>query len=145
MTAATTPLTPAQAQAVLEANFAPWVRALNLSVRDTSSSGATLVMPANAALNREGGTLSGQALMALADTAMVIALCSAAGGFRGFPTVDVHTTFLRPASDTGIIAEATVLRMGKTMAFVEARLSTDSPQAQLVANVTGSYVVPPAP
>jgi uncharacterized protein (TIGR00369 family) len=134
-------LTALRAQEILRANFAPWVQALNLTVRDTTAESATLVMPADPKLHRVGGLISGQALMALADTAMVIALCAAVGEFRGFPTVDVHTTFLRPASDTGIVAVATVLRLGKSMAFAEARLSTDS--AQLVANVTGSYAVPP--
>jgi uncharacterized protein (TIGR00369 family) len=136
-------LTVSQANDMLAANFAPWVRALGLGVTETSREGATVRLPQNAELNRVGGTLCGQAIMALADTAMVIALCAAAGEFRGFPTVDVNTTFMRPVSNAGVVARATVLRMGKTMAFVEARIHTDAPDGPLVAHVTGTYVVPP--
>ena len=67
---------------MLRDNFAEWVRALDLTVRETTANSATLVMPFNARLERTGGIVSGQALMALADTAMVIAFCAAAGEFR---------------------------------------------------------------
>ena len=128
---------------ILRANFAPWVQALNLTVRHTSHDSATLSMPPDASINRAGGIVCGQALVALADTAMVIALCTAVGEFRGFPTVDLNSTFMRPASNADIVAVATVLRLGKTLAFAEARIYSDAAERPLVANVTGSYVVPP--
>lgn len=127
---------------MLRDNFAEWVRALNLTVRDTTASSATLVMPFDARLERTGGIISGQALMALADTAMVIAFCTAAGEFRAMGTIDNHTTFMRPAANTGVVAVATVLRTGRTMGFAEARLWSDSPDPALIANAVGSYAVP---
>ena len=133
-----------EAEELLRHNFAPWVLELHLEVRATTDESVTLVMPFDEKLHRSGGIVSGQALMALADTAMVIALCSALGGFRPVFTVDITTTFMRPATNTAVVAEATVLRLGRTMGFGQARLLTDAPKRQLVANVTGSYSIPPA-
>lgn len=130
------------ANAMLAANFADWVRALDLSVVATADNSATLRMPFHPRLHRTGGIVSGQALMALADTAMVLACCSAVGEFRPMATVDVHTTFLRPATDTGIVATATVLRIGRTMAFAEVRMTTEAEPPLLVATASGNYVVP---
>ena len=127
---------------MLRENFAEWVRALGLTVRETTSHSATLVMPFDPKLERTGGIVSGQALMALADTAMVIAFCAAAGEFRAMGTVDNHTTFMRPAANTGVVAVATVLRVGKTLGFAEARLMSDAPTPVLIANAVGSYAVP---
>jgi uncharacterized protein (TIGR00369 family) len=130
------------AGAMLAANFAEWVQALDLSVVATAADSATLRMPFHPRLHRVGGIVSGQALMALADTAMVLACCTAVGEFRPMATVDVHTTFLRPATDTAILATATVLRLGRTMAFAEVRLVTEAAPHRLVATATGNYVVP---
>ena len=134
-----------EAAELLRRNFAPWVQELHLQVRATSGDSATLVMPFDEKLHRAGGIVSGQALMALGDTAMVIALCSAFGEYRPVFTVDITTTFMRPATNTAIVAEATVLRLGRSMGFAEVRMLTDAPDRQLVANVTGSYSIPPAP
>ncbi len=135
-------LTTVDAEAILRENFAEWVRALGLTVRETTSNSATLVMPFDQKLERTGGIISGQALMALADTAMVIAFCAAAGEFRAMGTVDNHTTFMRPVSNQGVVAVATVLRVGRTMGFADARLYTDAPAPSLIANAVGSYAVP---
>lgn len=135
-------LTTDGAEAILRENFAEWVRALGLTVRETTANSATLVMPFDRKLERTGGIISGQALMALADTAMVIAFCAAAGEFRAMGTIDNHTTFMRPVSNSGVVAVATVLRVGRTMGFADARLYTDSSTPALVANTIGSYAVP---
>jgi len=133
-----------EAERILDRNFAPWVLELHPKVRATTERSATLVMPFDEKLHRLGGIVSGQALMALADTAMVIALSSALGAFRPVFTVDLTTTFMRPAANTAILAEATVLRLGRTMGFGEVRLLTDTPERQLVANAVASYSIPPA-
>ena len=133
-----------EADRILRRNFAPWVLDLNMRVCATTGQSATLVMPFDEKLHRAGGVVSGQALMALADTAIVIALCSALGGFRPVFTVDLTTTFMRPATNAAVLAEATVLRLGRTMAFGEVKLLTDTPERQLVANTVGSYSIPPA-
>jgi len=133
-----------EAEQLLHSSVPPWMLALNLKVRETTEESATLVMPFDEQLLRPGRIIAGQALMALADTAMVVALWSALGAFRPVATVDMTTTFMRPATQTAIVAEATVLRLGRTLGFCQVRLLMDTRERQLVANGVGSYSIPPA-
>jgi uncharacterized protein (TIGR00369 family) len=117
---------------------------LQLQVRATTAESATLVMPFDEQLLRPDRIIAGQALMALADTAMVLALWSALGAFRPVATVDMTTTFLRPATQATIVAEATVLRLGRTLGFCHVRMLMDTRERPLVAHSAGSYSIPPA-
>lgn len=67
-------MTTAEADKILSANFAPWVLDLGLTVDAVGEDRAVLRLPWSGRLAREGGGLSGQALMAAADTATVIAV-----------------------------------------------------------------------
>ncbi len=60
--------------------------------------GAILRLPFSERLCRNGGVVCGQALMAFADTAMVIANVAANRGFRPMTTVDQTTHFMRAAT-----------------------------------------------
>ena len=111
-----------QANQILIDNFAPWVLSLNPTVTELSDKGATLLMPFARDLNREGGIVSGQALMALADTAMVIAVCQVVGSFCPVATVSMNTTFMRAARESDVIAAATVAKRGRMLSFVEVEL-----------------------
>ena len=91
-------LTPSEAQTFLTENFAEWVRALDLTIADIGPQGATLRMPITPRLARVGGILSGQALAAMADTAMVFACAEHMGGFRPVATTNLDTVFLRPGN-----------------------------------------------
>jgi uncharacterized protein (TIGR00369 family) len=106
-------------QAALPQYFAPWVQALGLRVEAFDGDGVTLRLPQNADLSRVGGMLCGQAMMAAADTAMVLALMSQAGAFRPCTTVQMNTSFLKPLSGQDALVQARVLRAGKTLAFGE--------------------------
>jgi uncharacterized protein (TIGR00369 family) len=106
-------------QAALPEYFAPWVQALGLRVEANDRDSVTLRLPQNADLSRVGGMLCGQAMMAAADTAMVLALMSQAGAFRPCTTVQMNTSFLKPLSGQDALVQARVLRAGKTLAFGE--------------------------
>ncbi len=88
------------ARRVLGEVFAPWIIDLNLSIEafDFAQSsaadwqpGAVLRLPFSERLCRNGGTVCGQALMAFADTAMVIANLAANRAYRPMTTVDQTT------------------------------------------------------
>jgi uncharacterized protein (TIGR00369 family) len=134
-------VSPAAAQAVLAENFAPWVRALGLTVEAVSADAATLRLPFDARLVRVGGTVCGQALMTAADTAMVIAVSAALGGFREMATVGQTISFLRPVANDDVLVEARVLRLGRTLAFGEISLRAAASGA-LVAHATTTYALP---
>ena len=106
-------------QAALPTYFAPWVQALNLSVESFSTESVTLRLPPSDQLSRVGGMLCGQAMMAAADTAMVLALINHFGEFRPCTTVQMATSFLKPLSSQAALIEARVVRAGKALAFGE--------------------------
>jgi uncharacterized protein (TIGR00369 family) len=117
-----------EARRVLVTVFAPWVQELGLSVErvetDPASSapagwqpGAVLRMAFSERLCRHGGVVCGQALMALADTAMVIAIHAAIRGYRPMTTVDQTTHFMRAVASSDVLADARVVRLGRTMSF----------------------------
>jgi uncharacterized protein (TIGR00369 family) len=106
-------------QAALPEYFAPWVQGLGLRVEGFDADSVTLRLPQNGALSRVGGMLCGQAMMAAADTAMVLALINQAGAFRPCTTVQMNTSFLKPLSGQDALVQARVIRSGKTLAFGE--------------------------
>ena len=110
-------------QQALSDLFAPWVQALNLRVESHSPGEATLRLPHSPQLSRVGGMLCGQAMMAAADTAMVLALMSHFGQFKPCATVQLSSTFLRPLSGQDALVTARVLRAGQSLAFGDIELS----------------------
>src|SRR4051794_28326326 len=100
-------------QSALSEYFAPWVHALGLAVDAFDSHSVTLRLPVNPALSRVGGMLCGQAMMAAADTAMVLALINQFGEFRPCTTVQMNSSFLKPLSNQDALVQARVVRAGK--------------------------------
>ena len=106
-------------QSALGQYFAPWVQALNLQVQACGAASVTVRLPQNGQLARVGGMVCGQAMMAAADTCMVLALMNHLGAFRPCTTVQLSTSFLKPLAAQDGLIEARVLRSGKTLAFGE--------------------------
>lgn len=128
--------------AALEANFAPWVRALEIRIEALHPDGVTLSVPAGPELARAGGIVCGQAMMALADTAMALAIARVHGAFLPMTTVTQTTTYLRPAGSERLFARARVLRLGRSLAYGEIVLHTGE-EARPVAHATSSYMLLP--
>ncbi len=129
------------AQAALEANFAPWVLDLGLRVTETTGTGATLRMPLTERLSRVGGIVSGQALAAMADTAMILAGSARRGAFTPFATTNLDTQFLRPGTGTAILCRARIIRAGRALTFAKAELSAED-SGKLVATATATLYAP---
>ena len=110
---------------LLKSAPAPWVQDLSLSVESVGADGAVLRMRFSEKLCRDNGVVCGQALMSFADTAMIIAVASAAGGYFPMTTVDQTIHFMRPAMRADVLADARVVRLGKTMAYGSIILRTD--------------------
>ncbi len=105
--------------AALPQYFAPWVQALGLRVESLDAESVTLRLPQSDQLSRVGGMLCGQAMMAAADTAMVLALIHHFGEFRPCTTVQLNSSFLKPLSGQDALVQARVIRAGKALAFGE--------------------------
>ncbi len=131
-------MTPAIAQRFLEDHFAPWVLALHPTVTQIETTQTTLEIPITQALNRTGGIVSGQALTALADTAMVLACIGHLDEMVPVGTVTLDTQFLRPASGDRLRAEAQVTRAGRSMIFARCTLIAE-PIGKPVALATATF------
>jgi len=136
-----------EARRVLGDVFAPWVQDLGLSIGTLECDpppgagtdwqpGAVLRMAFSERLCRHGGIVCGQALMALADTSMVIAILAANRGYRPMTTVDQTTHFMRAVTSSDVLADARVVRLGRTMSFGRVTLSsaTDNKPVAIVSS-----------
>ena len=99
--------------------FAPWVQSLGLRVESFDDGAVTLRLPVNPELSRIGGMVCGQALMAAADTAMVLAIVTRLGNQRPMTTVQLNTSFLKPLANQDALITAQVIRAGKNLVFGE--------------------------
>jgi uncharacterized protein (TIGR00369 family) len=135
------------ARRVLGDVFAPWVQDLGLSIDCVEYApppgaaadwqpGAILRMAFSQRLCRHGGVVCGQALMALADTSMVIAILAANRGYRPMTTVDQTTHFMRAVAQSDVLADARVVRLGRTMSFGRVTLfsATDNKPVAMVSS-----------
>ena len=120
---------------------APWVAELGLRVLRAGPGEVVLALPVAARLVHSGGVLSGQAIMAAADTAMILAIATRIGGFKPMTTVQLQTSFLRPvAGDSGEAqVSARVLRQGKNLVFGEIEIF--NAKGELCAHATTTYAL----
>ncbi|MDO0938737.1 PaaI family thioesterase [Streptomyces sp. DG2A-72] len=133
-------MTTAEADKILADNFAPWVLELGLSVQTLGDHRAILRLPWSQRLAREGGALSGQALMAAADTATVIAVSAARGGYGPMTTVQQSTSFQRAVTGADVLIESVVTKLGRRMAFADITM-TDGSSGELAARASTVYAL----
>ena len=107
-------ITVAEGQDIIDTKMAPWVKDLSIRVEETSDSGAVLRMPYGDHLARDGGVISGQSMLAFADSAMVVVISSAIG--------DMTTSFMSAARNVDIVARGEIVKAGKRMVFGQIRL-----------------------
>jgi uncharacterized protein (TIGR00369 family) len=91
---------------------------------------------------RPGGTVSGPTMMALADYAMYVAVLAAIGPVPLAVTINLNINFLRKPAPGDIVAEARILKLGKTLATGEVTIRSAGEDAP-VAHVTATYSIPP--
>ena len=90
---------------------------------------------------RPGGTVSGPTLMALADTAMYFLVLANIGATIHAVTTSLHITFLRRPEPRDLVAEATLLKLGKKLAVGDVLLYSEGLD-EPVAQATATYSVP---
>jgi uncharacterized protein (TIGR00369 family) len=107
--------------------FAPWVQDLGLLVESVEAGrppgappdwqpGAVLRLPFSQRICRDGGVVCGQALTALADSAMMIACAAACNGYTPMAPIDQTIHFLRPVN-FDVVADGRVVRIGRATTF----------------------------
>lgn len=124
----------------------PMAKDIGFTIQAAGSGYARAKVPFNQRMVRPGGTLSGPTQMALADAAMYAAILATLGKVEMAVTSNLSINFLQKPEPMDLIAEATVLKMGRRLAFCEVRLLSGVPGEELlVAHVTGSYALPGRP
>jgi uncharacterized protein (TIGR00369 family) len=94
---------------------------------------------------RPGGTVSGPTMMAVADAASYLAVLSQIGIVPLAVTSHLSIHFLRrPRPGRDIVAEARVLKLGRTLAVVEVRVLSEG-EPESVAQATVTYALPQKP
>ena len=101
--------------------------------------GAVLRLPFTRKLCPDGKTISTQALMALADAAMIFACAAAWNGYRPMTAVDQTAHFLGPAR-FDLLADARIIRAGTTTSFGRVSIFGAS-HRQPVAMMSGAYTM----
>lgn len=128
-------------QATLEGVAASYTKRLGLRVNTVAPGEVSLSLPVTPDLVHAGGVLCGQAILAAADTAMLLAMISQLGEFRPMTTVQLQTSFVRPVphdADT-VTVVATVLRQGRSLSFGAVEFRTLD--GKLAAHATTTYAL----
>ena len=110
------PTTQANVAEVFDRIYAPWVKQMGMTDFVIRPGYCSIRLPQDPALQFSEGAICGQAIMAAIDTAAALAVCTDRAP-RG--TAYQHTQFLRPAAGEDLKVEATVVRSGKSSAYVE--------------------------
>lgn len=93
---------------------------------------------------RPGGTVSGPALMALADVAVYAALLGRIGLVPLAVTTNLNINFMsKPAPNQDVLALAKMLKVGRSLAVGEVYLHSEGTEDP-VAHATMTYSIPPA-
>jgi uncharacterized protein (TIGR00369 family) len=90
---------------------------------------------------RPGGTLSGPALVTLADAALYVAVMGMLGPVTLAVTTSLTINFLARPKPADVIGTARLLKLGKRLAVGEVSVTSDDDE--LVAHATGTYSIPP--
>ena len=131
-------MTIAEIEALMDQAFPEWrtfSRMIALGDRDI-----TIEMPFRRELLRAGGTISGPAMMALADSAAYYLTLAHAGPVAGAATANLDIAFLRRPKPAAIRAVATLLRLGRRLSVTRVDLLSGD---DLVAHATVTYALPP--
>jgi uncharacterized protein (TIGR00369 family) len=91
---------------------------------------------------RPGGTISGPALMTLADTAVYLLTLAHIGPVALAVTTNLNINFLRKPEPKDVIAETKLLKLGKRLAVGEVTMYSDG-EDEMVAHATVTYSIPP--
>lgn len=113
----------------------PIFRTLGFRLEAVSKGSATLIAPYDPSYDGIFQSFHGGLLMTLADTAAAVAVLMSAGANAEITTTDMNIRFLAPCR-SNCIAEATVIKFGKTLCPVSVTLRDMNGTQVALAQVT---------
>ena len=120
----------------------PWAYEIGMHADAIDRGRAVLRLPFRPTMLRPGGVVSGPTIMTLADACMYAVVLSAIGKVKLAVTTSFTINFLFGASPVDLLAEGTMLRLGKRLAVMQVTVHSEG-HAEPVAHATGTYSIPP--
>ncbi|MBN8964701.1 MAG: PaaI family thioesterase, partial [Rhizobiales bacterium] len=108
-----------------------------LTIEEVSHGGSRVRQAYLPALLRPGGTISGPAMMALADFAMYVAVLASIGPVPLAVTTSLNINFLRRPAPADLLAECRLLKLGKRLAVGEIAIRSSGGE-DIVAHATST-------
>ena len=133
---------PAAIQAIMHRGV-PLAATWGIEVVSAAGGTATCRLPWREELLRPGGTVSGPALMGLADVAMWAALLGVTGGRDESLTTSLTIHFLRRLAPGPVLAQARLLKRGRIIVG-EVTIRSEASE-EIAAHVTTSWAAVNAP
>jgi len=122
---------------------ADWVNALDLEIVDIQEKSARFQWRTTENILRvvpgADSIISGQATMAIADTASFMTICALNDKLRNCTTIDMHTNFMRPLFEGDVDVEVTAIAMGRKTVTTRIEFSM-SGSDKLASSATGVFM-----
>ncbi|MFQ5783884.1 MAG: PaaI family thioesterase [Alphaproteobacteria bacterium] len=120
----------------------PMVRQFGIRIETIERGRVVARMACGDGVLRPGGTVSGPAMVALADVAMYALVLGLVGPVALAVTTSLNVNFLRKPPPADLVAEGRILKLGKRLAVGEVTLYSDG-ETEPVSHVTLTYSIPP--
>jgi uncharacterized protein (TIGR00369 family) len=120
----------------------PWAYEIGMHTDTIERGRAILRLPFRPSMVRPGGVVAGPVIMALADACMFAVVLSVIGAVKLAVTTSFGINFLYRASPVDLLAEGTILRLGKRLTVIQVMVRSEG-HAEPVAHATGTYSIPP--
>ena len=128
-------------QAFLAREF-PDIDRLGILVERVDERSITLRLPAESAMIRPGGTISGPTMFSLADVTVWLLILAQIGPVALAVTTSVGMNFLRKPPPGDLVAEGELLKLGRRLAIGHVRLHAEGSR-DLVADASITNSIPP--
>ena len=143
LTAAKMTLKLPEIQQLKEDICADWVNALDLKIVEVQEQSARFRWRTTNNILRvvidADSIVSGQATMAVADTASFMTICALNGKFRNCATIDMHTNFMRPLFEGDVDVLVTAIAMGRKTVTTRIEFSMANSD-KLASSATGVFM-----
>lgn len=118
----------------------PWAADAGLQLESIEHGKAVMRLPYHKKSIRPGGSISGPHMMMLSDACMYAVVLGMLGEVKLAVTTSFNINFLRKPHETDLVAEGSIIKMGKRLAVIEVSIFSDE---DIVSHATGTYSIPP--
>lgn len=108
----------------------PFFELLGFKIEEVTADFCRMRMPFRPQFQQAGGLVHGGAIASLMDSAGVMAIKTGTeSGMKGVPTITMTVNYLAPAREIDVLAEAKIIRRGRSIVFVDVDVTAPSGEA----------------